>query len=110
MIQLDIRSRTKKSDSDGQGCQESDSDSTQKPLTPYDSVSATLLTSKQNLTTVQVIKDSACPNIAKRLKKGICGIAGHFCVCGIAGHFCICGIAGHFCICGISGHFCTSEV
>jgi len=43
MIQLDIRSRTKKFDSDSQCCQESDSDSTQKPPTPYDSNSATLL-------------------------------------------------------------------
>jgi len=37
MIPLDIWSRTKKSNSDSQFCQKSDSDSTQKPLTPYDS-------------------------------------------------------------------------
>jgi len=39
MIQLDIWSvsRTKKSDYDSQFCQASDSDSTQKPPTPYDS-------------------------------------------------------------------------
>jgi len=45
MIELDIRgwSPTKKNDSDSQFCQKSDSDSTQKPPTPYDSYSATLL-------------------------------------------------------------------
>jgi len=43
MIQLDIRSRTNKSDSDFQCCQKSDSDSTQKPPTPHGSDSATLI-------------------------------------------------------------------
>jgi len=45
MTELDIgsRIRTKKSDSDSQCCQESDSDSAQNPPTPYDSYSATLL-------------------------------------------------------------------
>jgi len=43
MIQLDIRSRswTKKSDFDSQCCQESDF--AQKPQTPHDSDSATLV-------------------------------------------------------------------
>jgi len=42
LIELDSRCRTKKSDSDSQCCQESDSASAQKPPTLYDSYSATL--------------------------------------------------------------------
>jgi len=53
IIQVDIWSRTKKSDSDSQCCYEYDS--TQKPVTRYDS--ATLVTSIFNI----IIKKSANP-------------------------------------------------
>jgi len=43
MIQVDIRNRTKKSDSDPQCCQKSDSESTQKPSTLCNSDSAALV-------------------------------------------------------------------
>ena len=72
MIQLDIRSRngTKKSDSDSQCCQESDS--TQKPPTPYDSgsYSATLLITNVLLQLVRDIINGVCyQRYEKRLEQ-----------------------------------------
>jgi len=66
-IQLEIWRRTKKSDSDTQACQESNSDSTQKPPTPYES-DTLLVTISMRYTTLRKVSIRAAPS-----PRGGCG-------------------------------------
>ena len=73
MIQLDCQSRTKKSDSDSQCCQESDF--TQKPPTPYDSATllrTALLTLKQCSSQRPGRIDMPVMTLLKQTKWSIC--------------------------------------